>query len=232
MNRLGFLEADWERLAVLLKKYAIKPEGIYSHLAEPPDIRYSKKQIASFQKALNYFESQGIHPRFAHFAKTEGIQMFPSIHFNMVRLGIGLYGYTPDRKTKLKPVMTWKTIVAEVKKVRKGELIGYGLTERFKRDSVVAVLPIGYWHGYDRKLSSKGEVLIRGKRARVVGRVCMDMVIIDATNIPQIRVRDEVVILGQQGREMISGHEIADRMGTTVYEVITRINPLIYKTVL
>lgn len=232
MNRLGFLEANWERLAVLLKKYAIKPEGIYSHLAEPPDIRYSKKQIASFQKALNYFESQGIHPRFAHFAKTEGIQMFPSIHFNMVRLGIGLYGYTPDRKTKLKPVMTWKTIVAEVKKVRKGELIGYGLTERFKRDSVVAVLPIGYWHGYDRKLSSKGEVLIRGKRARVVGRVCMDMVIIDATNIPEIRVRDEVVILGQQGREMISGHEIADRMGTTVYEVITRINPLIYKTVL
>lgn len=231
MNRLGFQEADWEKLISLLKKHSLKPEGIYSHLAEPPDIPYSKKQIETFQKTLSIFVSEGIRAKFQHLAKTEGIQMFPEIYFNMVRLGIGLYGYMPDRKTALKPVMTWKTIVAEVKKVKKGESIGYGLTERFKRDSVIAILPIGYWHGYDRKLSSKGEVLIRGKRARVLGRVCMDMIMVDITHIPGVRARDEVVLLGRQGNEEISGHEIADTIGTTVYEVITRINPLILKVI-
>lgn len=231
MNRLGFQEADWEKLVSLLKKHSLKPEGIYSHLAEPPDITYSKKQIRVFRRALTLFESNGISIQFKHLAKTEGILMFPEVRFTMVRLGIGLYGYTPDRKTSLKPVMAWKTIVAEVKKVKKGELIGYGLTERFKKDSIIAVLPIGYWHGYDRKLSSKGEVLIKGKRARVVGRVCMDMIMVDVTDIPRVRARDEVVLLGRQGREEISGHEVAHTIGTTVYEVITRINPLILKGV-
>lgn len=231
MNRLGFQEADWKKLVSLMKKHSLKPEGIYSHLAEPPDIAYTKKQIKMFQKALDIFASAGINVKFQHLAKTEGIQMFPKIHFSMVRLGIGLYGYMPDRKTKLKPVMAWKTIVAEVKKVKKGELIGYGLTERFRRDSKIAILPIGYWHGYDRKLSSKSEVLIKGKRARVVGRVCMDMIMVDVTNIPGVAIRDEVVLLGRQGKEEISGHEIADIIGTTVYEVITRINPLIFKVV-
>lgn len=231
MNRLGFPIGDLGRLVKILKKFNLAPEGIYSHLAEPPDLSYSIKQIGLFRKALSIFESAALAPKFRHLAKTEWILFYPEIKFDLVRLGIGLYGYFPARNLKLRPVMAWKTVVAEVKNVTRGERIGYGLTERFRRDSKIAVLPVGYWHGYDRKLSSIGEVLIHGRRAKVMGRVCMDMTMVDLAKIRNVKIGDEAVLLGKQGREEISGHEIADKVGTTVYEIITRINPLIYKIV-
>ncbi|MBI3627168.1 MAG: alanine racemase [Candidatus Sungbacteria bacterium] len=230
MNRLGFKKADWPKLISRLQKSNLTPDGIYSHLAEATDRKYSKKQIECFREAILSFKNSGIRPKFAHILKTEGILNFPSVG-SMVRIGIGLYGYIPSRLKNLKPVMTWKTMVAEVKNVRQGELIGYGLTEKFRRDSRVAVLPIGYWHGYDRGLSSIGEVLIHGQRVKVMGRVSMDMTVVDITNIQNVKVGDEAVLLGRQGNDYISGDEIADKIGTIVYEVITRINPLIYKVV-
>ena len=158
---------------------------------------------------------------------------------NIARLGLGLYGYLPDRRRGVvRPVLTWKTIVGEVKKVKKGERIGYDITERLSRDSTIAVLPIGYWHGFDRRLSKIGEVLIHGKRCRVLGRVSMDMTAIDITDVdgksklqnPNVKVGDEVVIIGKQGREFIGADEMAKKIGTISYEILTRINPLIFRT--
>jgi len=113
--------------------------------------------------------------------------------------------------------------------VKKGEWVSYDRTERLKHDSKIAILPIGYWHGFDRGLSSKGEVLIRGKRARVLGRVTMDMTMVDVTDIPSVRIRDEVVLIGKQGDNRITADDVAKKISTTSYEVLTRINPLVRK---
>lgn len=227
MYRLGFQLDEIEKLISLFKKYALRPEGIFSHFAAAGNELYTKKQIRIFNQALEIFKLRKIVPRIVHFAKTEGIVLRPDAHYSLVRLGIGLYGYYPARNQKLKPVMTWKTIVAEVKKVKRGEYIGYDCTEKCGRDSMIAVLPIGYWHGYDRGLSSIGEVLIHGKRAKVMGRVCMDMTMIDVTDIKNVKIGDEVVLLGGQGSDYISADEIGDKIETSSYEVLTRTNPLI-----
>jgi len=235
MHRQGFQLADMPRLIGVLKKNRLVPEGIYSHLAMPQNAAFSQKQIGIFKKCLALLRDNGIAPQYIHFNKTEGIVRFPQSCFNMVRLGIGLYGYYPGRKLPIRPVLAWKTIVAEVKDVKKRECVSYDLTERLRRDSVIAILPIGYWHGFDRSLSSIGEVLIHGKRAKVLGRVTMDMTMVDVTDINhgvskmKVKIGDEVVLVGRQGREYISADEVADKIGTTAYEVLTRINPLIYK---
>jgi alanine racemase len=111
--------------------------------------------------------------------------------------------------------------------MRSGTALGYGLTETLSRDSVIAILPIGYFDGYDRKLSSIGNVLIGGQRCKVLGRVCMNMIIVDVTDLKKVRIEDEAVLLGKQGKEEITAEEIAQKIGTINYEVISKINPLI-----
>lgn len=153
--------------------------------------------------------------------------------YPMVRIGFGLFGYLrrPVAKNPLQPVLTWKTVVSEVKRVKRGERIGYDFTEQFRRDSVIAILPIGYWHGFDRGLSGVGEVLVRGKRAKVMGRVSMDMTAVDVTNIRGVAIGDEAVLIGRQGSEFVGADEIAEKIRTTAYEVLTRINPLIRRVI-
>jgi alanine racemase len=176
-----------------------------------------------------------------HASATGGALLFPEAHFDMVRIGIGLYGYWPSEesrkaekklKIKLKPALVWKSIIAEVKKISKGSRVGYDGTEQVRRDTIMAVIPIGYWHGYDRGLSKVGEMLIRGKRAKVLGRISMDMTVIDVTDIPKVRVGDEVVLIGRQGKEAIFADELAAKINTTAYEFLTRINPLIARKAL
>ncbi len=157
----------------------------------------------------------------------------------MVRVGIGLYGLWPSEETKkafsstqnttLKPVLTWKTVISELKRVEKGEKVGYDYTEALKKDTLLAVLPIGYWHGYWRAFSSKAFVLIKGHRAKIIGRVSMDMVVVDVTNISRIKVGDEVVLLGKQDKEEITADELGVIANTSCYEIVTRLNPLIKK---
>lgn len=231
MHRQGFQEADLPRLLRELQRYHLRLEGIYSHLAMPQNRAFSRRQQAIFERMANAIEQAGISLGIRHFNKTEGIVLRPRTNYDMVRIGIGLYGYFPRKKLPLKPVMTWKTIVSEVKHVPKGDAVSYDLTEKFRRNSKIAILPIGYWHGFDRGLSSVGEVLIRGKRARVVGRVTMDMTMVDVTNIPGVRVGDEAVIIGRQGRQAITAEDIEKKLDTSFYEIITRVNPLILKVV-
>jgi alanine racemase len=157
--------------------------------------------------------------------------------FTMVRVGIGTYGIWPSRETQvaarergrkltLAPILTWKTRVAQVKDVGAGEYVGYGLTFRASRAMKLAVLPIGYYDGYDRKLSNSGRALIHGQPASIVGRVAMNMTMLDVTDVGA-DLDDEVVLLGRQGNAEIRVEEIAEKIGSIPYEVVARINPLI-----
>lgn len=243
MCRQGFLREDLPKLLVLLKKSKLDPHGIFTHFAsakDPADPAYTEAQFKTFQAIRSSFQRSGIQIPVWHAAATGGTLVFPEAHLDMVRIGMGLYGYWPSKesekvKNKLKirrrPVLTWKSVVAEVKNIPKGSYVGYDGTERVRRETKMAVIPIGYWHGYDRGLSGKGIMLIRGKRAKVLGRISMDMTVIDVTDIPGVRVGDEVVLVGVQGEESIYADELAAGIGTTAYEFLTRINPLIHREI-
>lgn len=244
MGRQGFLPQDLSSVLkskiLNLKSSSIFIEGLYTHLAaakNPSFPKYTKEQIEEFKKWIEAFKQAGFMP-ITHAAASSGALIFPESHFDMVRVGISMYGLWPSPeveafckdKINLSPVLSWKTIIGEVKDLPKGSKIGYDSTETLEKDSKIAICPIGYWHGYPRALSSIGRVLIGGKRCRVLGRVSMDMIVVDITNInknQKVRVEDEVVIIGKQGKEEITADELATLSGTTNYEIITRINPLI-----
>lgn len=207
------------------------------HFANVEDVKrpaYAKKQLHAYERALLLMQDLGLDPGLRHTASSAAVFVSPEAQFDLVRPGIALYGLWPSEQVKrhskglsLHPVLTWKTIVAQVKDVAKGTSVGYDRTERVRRDSKVAVLPVGYWDGLDRRLSSKGHVLIRGKRCKILGRICMNMCMVDVTGVSGVAPNDEVVIIGKQGREEVSAEEFAKTLGTINYEVVTRINPQI-----
>ena len=241
-SRQGLEKEELLELAKIIKKYPqIEIEGIYTHYAnieDTTDHSYARTQLKKFKQAVELLEKNGIKIPIKHTACSAATILFPETYFDMVRLGISMYGLWPsketfvsakekNRKLKLEPVLTWKTRVAQIKKIKAGMPISYGLTERASRDLKIAVLPIGYFDGYDRKLSGIGNVLIKGKRCRVLGRVCMNMIMVNVSHNKTIKLEDEVVILGKQGSEIIFVEELAQKIGTINYEVVTRINPLI-----
>lgn len=217
--------------------FAIRLQGAYMHFAnveDPARPSYAEQQLKAFEQALAYIKKQGMDPGLRHTASSAAVFSRPEARFDLVRPGIALYGLWPSADVKaakkdvtLRPVLTWKTLVAQVKDVPKGTPVGYDCTERVKRRSTVAVLPIGYWDGFDRKASSKGHVLIRGTRCKVLGRVCMNMIMVDATEVKGVQPNDEVVIIGRQKREEISADDFAQTISTIPYEAVTRINPQI-----
>ncbi|OIO52771.1 alanine racemase [Candidatus Uhrbacteria bacterium CG_4_10_14_0_8_um_filter_58_22] len=216
-------------------------EGLSTHFAnveDTVDSTYAFLQLKRFKEAARIVERLGKRPPILHVACSAAAIIYPETHFDLVRTGISLYGLWSSKITKgaaadrgidilLKPALTWKTMVAQVKKLRAGTPVSYGLTEKVRRDSIVAVVPIGYWDGFDRGQSSIGNVLIHGSRAKVLGRVCMNMTVVDVTDIRCVKEEDEVVLIGKQGKEEISAEEFADRINTVNYEAVTRINPLL-----
>ena len=236
MHRQGFFLKDLPRVIKLLKYFKLSPEGLYTHLAAAKDRfypSYSFKQIEIFKKADELFKHVGYNDYIRHVAASAGAILYPEAHFDMVRIGIGLYGMFPTKEAgiqseiKLKPALSWKSIISEIKNVPKDSYIGYDLTEKVLKPSKLAIAPIGYWHGFDRGLSNCGEVLIKGKRCKVLGRVSMDMIIIDISKVPGVKIGYEAVILGASGKEKITAEDIALKIDTTNYEIVTRINPLI-----
>lgn len=208
----------------------------YANIEDTSDHRFAEKQLERFEMVRRQLGEMGIQPRVSHTACSAATILFPETHFNLVRLGIALYGLWPSKETlaiakqrkyqiNLKPALTWKTRVAQVKQVSRGTPVSYGLTERMSRDSRIAVLPVGYWDGFPRSLSSTGSVLIHGRRCKVVGRICMNMCMVDVTDVPRVLVEDEAVLIGTQGKESITAEDNATKMGTINYEVVTRINP-------
>ena len=238
MHRQGFQEGNIKKVIGEIKNNSkLEVVGLYTHFASaknPKKLGDTHKQIEIFNKWKNALEKTGIKT-LCHTCATSGTILFPQAHFDMVRVGISLYGIWPSKETKdfakkkfnLKPVLSWKTIIGEINNIKKGERIGYDFTDKLKVNSKVAVLPIGYWHGYPRALSSIGEVLINGKRAKVLGRICMDIMMVDVTKIKNARVGDEVTIIGCDGQEKITVDDIASKLKASPYELVTRINPLI-----
>ncbi len=240
-NRQGVGVADLAGFVASLRSLPwLEIEGVYTHFANIEDTldpSFAQAQLVRFHDALRIFAEGGIQPVHVHTAATAGLLLYPETIFNMVRLGIGAYGIWPSRETQvaarergskmmLSPILTWKTRVAQVKAVRTGDYVGYGLTYRASRPMHLAVIPVGYYDGYDRKLSNSGRALVRGQLAPVIGRVAMNMTMLDVTDVGG-EVDDEVVLLGRQGKAEIHVEELAEKAGTIPYEMLCRINPLI-----
>lgn len=236
MHRQGFYPKDIPKIIALLKKVKSNFKGVYAHFCAAKDVNYptyTEIQFDNFQKALKILKKAGFNNLIKHSASTGGALINKKYHLDAVRIGIGLYGLWPAKElnihfseTKLEPVFSWRVLLSEVKQVKRGDYIGYDLTERAVEDGKIAVLPIGYWHGFPRAFSSTGKVLIGGKFAKVLGRVSMDLIVVDVSGI-DCRVGDEAVIIGRQGKNEIAAHDAASRISTTHYELITRVNPLI-----
>lgn len=241
MHRQGLLASQWVPARTLMSKHRerIRVEGIYTHFASaknPADRAYTDGQVREFEKAIAFFGTPDVRP-IRHAIATAGVLNYPEAAYDLARVGIGLMGHWPSAETKrawdsrvlLKPALTWRTIISEVKAVKKGRGIGYDLTETLKRDSRIGVCPIGYWHGFPRSLSLVGEVLVRGRRAKVLGTISMDMIVVDLTETAGARVGDIVTVIGHDGGEEITAYEVARKAGVSHYEFLTRLNPLIQK---
>jgi len=239
MGRLGVSLGSWTDFLTELKRYRnIDVEGILSHfsMADEDGGTFSSEQWEKFKMAMKTAEEEGIDFRYFHIANSSNLTAFPSYVGNLVRPGIMLYGSYPSSSLreviKLQPVMTLKTKIHFLKTVPPGTKISYGGTFISQRETRVATLPIGYADGYNRQLSNRGEVLIRGKRASVIGRVTMDYIMVDVTDIPGVSTEDEAVLLGKQGRERITAEEIAEKIHTISYEVFCSVGkrvPRVYK---
>ena len=206
-------------------------QGIFSHFAiADEDEAVTKQQLSQFAEVVSKVK-QHIDVPLVHIANSAGVVVADS-NCNMIRLGIAMYGLEPSSahpRFQLRPALTWQTRVIQVKNVRVGERLSYGLTYEFTQDAKIAVLAIGYGDGYDRKLSNCGEVLIRGKRFPVRGRVCMNVTVVEVDE--SVQEGDAVILIGGQGNEKITADELAAKAGTINYEVVTRINPEIQRVI-
>jgi alanine racemase len=230
MGRLGLLATEFDSWLPKIKKLkALKIDGVFSHFSHAENVEgsYTQQQLKLFQTIVDRLRAEGISPSLVHLANSAATITLPAAYFDMVRPGLMLYGIYPSpamgSQICLQPVLSWKTRILQLKKVPAGSSISYGQTFITKRESFIATLPIGYADGYPRLLSNRGEVLINGKRAPVVGRVCMDLTMIDVTDIGKTQQGDEVVLLGRQGDAEISADEMAVWAETISYEILTSI---------
>lgn len=222
-------------------------EGLSSHFAnieDTTDHTYAKFQLDIFQRILETLHKNKIEIPIKHMSCSASSILFPETYFDMVRVGIGMYGLWPSKETylssllhdprpiDLKPVLSWRAKIAQVKKVSKGSFIGYGCTYRTNRDTLLAVLPVGYSDGYRRTLSNSAYVLIKGNRSPVRGRVAMNFIMVDVTDIPGVNFEDEATLIGKDGDEIISADHLASLTGTINYEIVTGIAPHIPRIVI
>jgi len=240
-HRQGVAEHEVPGLAELIRRSpGLRLEGVSTHFAnieDTTDHGYALGQMETFDRIVAALGEAGQGPPMRHTACSAATLLFTRTHLDLVRLGISLYGLWPSKETyvsclelgkptlDLRPALTWKTRVAQVKSVPEGSYVGYGCTYRTTRPSRLAVLPVGYFEGYDRGLSGVAHVLVHGRRAPVRGRVCMNMCLVDVTDVPEVGQEDEVVLLGSQGDERISAEQLAAWCGTISYEIVSRIHP-------
>ncbi len=216
---IGFFEALRELPGLVV-------EGIFTHFAtaDSADQSYARRQLERFHQVLDALTARGLRPSLVHAANSAATLVLPEARFDMVRPGIAIYGLAPSDEVRLpegfRPALAFKTQVAQVKEIPAGEGIGYGATYVTTRPTCIAVLPVGYADGFRRAPANWGEVLIRGRRAPLVGRVSMDQCVVDVTEIPGVRQGDEVVLIGRQGDDELTAEAVAERLGTISYEVV------------
>ncbi len=220
--------------------------------AEGLDQTYTLQQFRRFKECLAELEKQGLRPKLRHISASAASLLLSETRLNLVRFGISLYGYWPSRETRIlhhgsctdlaarlreefcerplpalaelfSPALAYRARVVQTKWVEAGVKIGYGLSYETQRRTRIAVLPVGYAEGYDRHLSNRGEVLLHGRRARLLGRVCMNLIVVDVTDIDQAQTGSVATLIGRDGAAQITAEEVAEKIGTIQYEVITRI---------
>lgn len=232
MHRLGIFPEDAVKFFTEIKKFpAIKIEGIYSHFADASNKIYSLEQIKKFKDVLQKLEKAGFSLPIIHMANSQAGLTLPQAHFDMVRVGLAIYGLNENLKFR-QSALSLKSKIAQIKTVEKGKYIGYCMTYKTKKPAKLATIAIGYADGYSRSLSNIGEVLVHGKRCPVRGRICMNQTIIDVSEIANVKIGDEVVLIGRQGPEEITVNEVAQKINTIPYEIVSRIPsslPRIYK---
>jgi len=229
MGRIGVLPAALsELIAVLQRSRCFAIEGIFSHFANADrvDREFSDYQLNVFHAAVDALRAAGEEPRWVHIANSAAVLTRPDTHFSLVRPGIALYGVHPasiGAVPGLRPAMRLVTHIVQLKTVPSESPVSYGQTFVTRRPSVIAVLPIGYADGYSRALSNRAAVLVRGQRAPVVGAVCMDLTMVDVTDVEGVQQGDEVVLWGRQERAEITVAEVAEWQGSVTYELLTRL---------
>lgn len=245
LSRLGILP---EEAITYIEKMQQMPHiyinGIYSHLAESQreDDTFTQQQIEQFTRLLAQLNQENIHIPFKHIANTAASTRFFSDNYNFFRIGAGMYGLWPSETVKkitleqyptfcLKPVLTWKTRIMHIKKLKTGSFIGYNRTHRLAKDSTIAVLPVGYYDGYDIRYSNKGVVKIDTNYAPIIGRVCMNHTIVNISDIPDAQVGTEVILMSEDPK--ISPRHFAQLTGNNnVREVLTNIYPHIKRIIM
>ena len=235
--------------AIELAQFASQLDGIllegitthYADIEDTTDHQFAHQQLSLLQNAKKAFQNAGLDVAMVHSANSAATILWPETHGSMVRVGISAYGLWPSRETyatvlqnyatrnngfipNLQPVLSWRARVVQVKEVPTGAYIGYGRTFRATHPMKIAILPLGYHEGYDRRLSNLAHVIIKGVRSPVRGRICMNMMMVDVTHIPGVKVGDIATLLGSDGEERISAEQLASWMGTINYEVVSRIN--------
>jgi alanine racemase len=231
MRRLGFvLEQVDQVLEIIQSQPEVKIKSVYSHLAESDNLRdkrFTEHQIKVFTQVVSKIKQQIDYPFEQHILNSPGIENYSSVDFSMARLGIGMYGVSnnPAFKRKLEPVISWYSVVSQVKMVPEGQSVGYSRSYFCKKDTVVATIPVGYADGLRRSLSNGGGYLtINGVKCEIIGKVCMDMVMVDATKA-KVKVGDEVEIIGPN----CPLEKMAELIGTIPYEVMTSISERVHK---
>jgi alanine racemase len=236
-NLIGNAIRDVESISSLA---GLTLEGVYTHFAsaDSSDKTYAGKQFKIFVDFLNEMRRAGMNPPLCHAANSAAIIDMPETHLHMVRAGIAIYGLYPSdevnkHRIALKPAMTLKSKIVHLKKVPPGFKVSYGSTYQTPKSTTIASIPVGYADGFNRLLSSRGHMLVRGRRAPIVGRVCMDQTMLDVGHIPDVALEDEVVIFGRQEDESIPVDEIAATLNTINYEIVSSLTarvPRIYST--
>lgn len=234
-SRLGMKPEVFLKLLKNFPYKNLKTIGLYSHYAnieDTTDHSFALSQRKIFEQSLNGLDVGGM---IKHFSCSAAALLFPETYFDMVRVGISGYGMWPSKQTllsyiesgknnvDLKPVLSWHSKVAQIKNIEKGSPVSYGLTYKAFNAMKIAVIPVGYYDGYDRKLSNISTVIINGNRAPVRGRICMNMMMVEVSHIKDIKQGDEVILIGSDGIEKITAEELGDQAGTINYEIVSRI---------
>ncbi len=242
-NRQGIYEDEIKKFAAIYQKYPYlkKPYGAATHYANIEDTtnhEYAQYQLDRFNSMVAEMTRQKIKPTIRHTASSAALILFEETRFDLVRPGIAVYGHWPSKETYLShrlgggknntftPVLQWRTKITQLKTVPPDSFVGYGCTYRTTSRAKLAVLPVGYYDGYSRALSNRAYVLIRGKRAPVRGRICMNLMMVDVTDIKGVKTGDTATLIGRDGNEMLSAEQLADWAGTINYEILARLSPM------
>ena len=239
-NRQGIAEKELEDFVEIYKSYPYlkKPYGASTHFANIEDTtnhEYAEYQLENFNRMIKKLDSLQMKPALLHTASSAALILFKKTHFDLVRPGIAMYGHWPSKETiathlnqggknnLFQPLLSWKTRITQLKSVAADEFVGYGCTYRTTKKTRLAVLPVGYFDGYSRALSNQSYVLVGGKRAPVRGRICMNLMMADVSDIKGVKLGDEVTLIGSSGRDSVTAEQLAGWSNSINYEILSRL---------